>query len=288
MFERISRAGETQFCEARRGDAGACRQPRVQRLGHSAEIGDDAGTLGCADGNGHRCFFCIQPAQRSARGRSTQRAEYAGRMPAFLVLLHRVAPREVSVHFVAGGVGKDHLPARCAEGFRLCEYGRYQRRARMAAALRDVIVVKRVRSGAVDPRCIERRRAAIAEQQRGLRTRGRQHFPDQLRRRVITAGDGAADAIGDHQFDCRHGFSGDVFVAHTGNKLAEFFGQFNGHDCSRLVGCTMLLVIWRYRDRYTWLCTWRTARRRTACSARCSCSGRPSRFFQALSASPGS
>ena len=91
----------------------------------------------------------------AGRGRA-DRAVQAGRMPALLVQQAGIAAEQLGPGFVAGDIGDDHVGAGGAERFGLGQDRRHQHGAGMAAQS-HVVVVERMRRGAVDPGGFRRR-----------------------------------------------------------------------------------------------------------------------------------
>ena len=86
------RSGQALFGEVSRKDAIARREAHLQGLGHGAEVGDQARRHRRRDAQGVRRSLRVQPPQAGAGRSAGHRTEHRGRMPAFAVVLVRVAP----------------------------------------------------------------------------------------------------------------------------------------------------------------------------------------------------
>ncbi len=111
-------------------------------------------------------FSGVQLAQLGTRRRRADRAIQPGRMPALLVQKPRIPPEQLGPGLIPGDIGGDHVRARGAQMLRLRQDGRDQHRAGMAAQ-RHVVIVQRMRRGAVDPGGLRGRGLARAERQCG-------------------------------------------------------------------------------------------------------------------------
>ena len=195
MLQRVRRGREAGGGKARGDDAGMRRASGVERLGHGAEVGDEAGALRGAERNRGGGLVGVEAAQRGAgRGRADG-AEDARGVPALLVVLVGIAALQVGPHLVARDVGRRHLRAARLQRLALRQDGRHQHRARMAAQ-RHIVVVERVRGRAVDPGRLRRRHALAHQVEAGVSRRRRQRLQQDPRRVLDAAGDHGADAVG--------------------------------------------------------------------------------------------
>ena len=115
-------------------------------------------------------------------------------MPALLVQQAGIAAEQFGPGLVAGDIGHDHVGARGAERFGLGEDRRHQHRAGMAAQT-DIVVVERVRRGAVDPGRFGRGALFLAERERGRTGGGRKDLLHDAHAILATSGDHGADAV---------------------------------------------------------------------------------------------
>ena len=154
--------------QQRRDDAVSRRQPRVQRLHHRPEVFLEAGRLG--RGNRERVpgRAGVETEQARRGGRRADRAERRRAVPAALIVarVHRAAQPPFELE--ADDVGVEQRAAGRARDFRGGQRRGDERRARMRQRHEaHVVVVERVRRGAVGQRGVARARA-----QRACRARG--------------------------------------------------------------------------------------------------------------------
>ena len=100
----------------------------------------------------------------------------------------------------------------------------HQHRAGMAAQ-RHVVVVERMRRGAVDPGGFGRRALFVAEGKRGGAVGRRQHLFHDAHAILAAAGDHRADAVDEAEARNAHRFVGQPVRRQIGDELAECFCQ---------------------------------------------------------------
>ena len=227
MLQRVGRGGEAGSRQPRRDDARVRRPSRMEGLRHGAEVGDQAGALRGAERDRLRRLVRIEAAQRGAGRSGGDGAEDARGVPALLVVLLGIAALQVGPHLVARDIGRGELRAGGAQRLALGQDGRHQHGARVAAQS-HVVVVERVRGGAVDPGGLGGRHARAGQVEGGV-ARGRSQRLQQDARRVLDAArDQGADAVGKAGVHHGEGVGGDVGEAQGGHERAERTGQAFG------------------------------------------------------------
>ena len=160
--------------EQRREHAVARGQARVQRLHHRAEVLFQAGRFRRRDRQRvARSRSASSPSSRARRGRGADRAERRRAVPAALVVsrVHRAAEPRFDLEADDVGVEQRRRPSAPATSAAASAAGD-ERRARMRERHEaHVVVVERVRGGAVGERGVGRRTraAAVPKTQRSAR-----------------------------------------------------------------------------------------------------------------------
>ncbi len=140
------------------------------------------------------------------------------------MMMAGVAARQLGPNLIAGDIGGEHLAAAKSQGFCLGQDRREQHRRDMAAAA-DIVVVERVAGGAVDPGRFGRGRPLAGKIEAGRAGHRRQPLAQQLRRRVVRAGDHRRDRVDDAGAGGLDRRGGQFFEAEAGDEPAEFLGQ---------------------------------------------------------------
>ena len=152
-FERARARREALRREQRRDQARACRAPRMERLGHRAELLAQAYRLRRGDAERHRGLRFVELEQACA-GRG--RAEHAGRardVPAAVVVIGVEGVAHAARHVDAEDERVDQRPTACAGVLGQRQRGRSHRTGRVDDRLQvRVVEVERVRRDAVDER----------------------------------------------------------------------------------------------------------------------------------------
>jgi hypothetical protein len=150
MLQRVGVGGKADLRQARGDDAGMGCLASMERLRHRAEIRHDPGALRSTQRDRCRHAGGIQLAQLGTCRCSADGAKDARRMPALLMVHRHVAPYQFGPGLVARDIGHDHVLAAGAKHLGFRQDSRHQHGGGMAAQ-GHVIIVERVRRGAVDP-----------------------------------------------------------------------------------------------------------------------------------------
>ncbi len=198
MLQRVGRPGHAGGRKACSQHAGMRGTARVERLGHRAEVGDDAGTLRCTQRQGC-CGVCgIQPAQACARSRSGDGSKHPGGMPALGVVLARLALRQFGPDFEARHVGAQHVSARGAEMLGFGDDRRHHRGTGVGRK-RRVVEIQRMRRGAIDPGRLGGAGLAHTPEQRGISRSRRQRLGQNRHTGLILTGQHHAGGVDESQ-----------------------------------------------------------------------------------------
>ena len=164
--------------------------------------------------------FSIQAVQGRARGGCADGAEDPGWMPALLMMLVRVTPREFGPDFVSRSIGGCQLGAGRPEGLALGEDRRNQDRARMSAQ-GDIVEVEGVGGSSIDQRRIWRRNPRTRKIEAGVACSRRQHLLEQLRCLLDAACYHRPGAVGKPQPYDRKGLLRDCLELEIGDKRGK-------------------------------------------------------------------
>ena len=155
----MGKRGESRLRPQRRLHGIAGREAGMQRLAHGSEVADIAAGHRIDDAERMGGPLRIEIEQLAARRRRPEGPDGAGGVPAAVERMARLrgAP-ELGHDLEADHVGVQHVAPRCIDGLGEREYGRHERHARMSdQAPGHVVIVERMRGGAVDQSGIVRR-----------------------------------------------------------------------------------------------------------------------------------
>ena len=197
-FDRRTTRGHARLREQRRQHAVARREAGVERLHHRSEVFLEARRFGRGNGQGVADDPGAESEKARCRGRGTNRAQRGRAVPSAPVVagIHRTP--QTRFDFEAHHVRLEQRPPCCAGQFRDGKARSDERRAGMGK--RDeahVVVIVRVRRGAVRQRGVGRARAQPRSEHRALEA-GRLLRHDLLHRcrgRLGRAGQHDADRV---------------------------------------------------------------------------------------------
>ena len=245
MLERIERGRQARLRKARRDQSRLPGAANLKRLGHGAEIGDQA--CGHRGGDRHcgRNTGSIEAAQFGARRGCGDRPEHRRRVPALAMQRHRFPFQKFGPDLVACDIGRQHLGAARSARLALREDRRHQHGARMAVE-RNVVVVQNVRSNAIDQRRgFDRAPAARWNERSECAAASVTQFAiDERDRGVTRASDQNAEAIGNAAPRDTAAFGGNLAQAEIGDEAAKIDGE-SGHE--RLRWTNISASLW-FRD----------------------------------------
>ena len=232
VLEHVRGRGEAQLGQLHRLNAGRSGAAGVQRFGHGAEVGDQparhaAGQAQRPHAQLHRQF--VQMRHRSGSGDGT---EHTSRMPAFQMVLAAVAAVQLGPHFIADDIGAQQIGTGATQHMPLSQDGRRDDRARVAGQ-RHVVVVERVRGGAVDAGGLRTRQQNFFERHRCCRAATAAGevgvvLEQNAHHRLGAAGEHGGGGVGDAGFGNREGFAAAGIEAWVDGKLGELKRE-SGH-----------------------------------------------------------
>ena len=228
VLERAGDGGESVGCQKCGEHPVARGVADVQRLGHGAEIGLDAGRERRRQGQGARCLQHGQTQQMRASGGGPEDADCGGGVPAFFVVMEVDAAGDAGFRLPPRDVGREELLAGGFVHFCQREQRRHHRGGRMPTqGVGAIVVIQRVGRGAVDQCGFQRPDPAVRPEHQTVPACGPigGYSADNLRALLVRAREGAANGVEHRDLGPMQGVVRQTVERHALDAFGEALGD---------------------------------------------------------------